>query len=69
MLDKDPDQKKTVRQNIEVLIHGIKTADTKFIACKAIISQNYASDFIGACYIFSDQVLWLHVSSQMEAQR
>ena len=47
MLDKYPDQKKTARQKLEVLLNGIKMADTKLIACTAIMSQNYTSDFTG----------------------
>ena len=56
-------------QKVEVLINVIKIEDTKLIECKAIISQNYASDFNGTCYPFSDQVVWLHGEAHMELQR
>ena len=39
------------------------------IACKAIISQNYASYFTGACSHFSDQVTRLHGGAHLETHR
>ena len=66
ILDKDPDQKRTARQNVEVFLNVIKTADTNLIACKAIISKNYASDFTGTCSHLSDQVSWLNGGVHLE---
>ena len=68
-LDKDPDQNKMARKNVEVFINGIKTEDTKLIACKAIISQNYASNFTGMCSHLLAQVALLHGGAQLESQR
>ena len=59
-LDKDREENKTTRQKLEVLLSDIKTAGTKLIACKAIISHTYESDFTGACSHFSAQVARLH---------
>ena len=67
-LDKDLDYVKMVRQEVEVLLNGIKTACNKLIACKAIVSQNYASDFTGACSHLSYQVVMLHDGTHLEEQ-
>ena len=68
-LDKDIDEKKTARQKVKVLLSRTKTADTKLIACKAIISHNYASDFPVACYHLSAQIARLHGVFRLEEQR
>ena len=65
-LDKDPEQNKMARQKVEVFLNGIKTAGAKLIACKAIISQNYESDFTGACYHFLAQFARFHGGTQLE---
>ena len=67
-LDKYPEQNKMASQKVEVLLSGIKKADTELIAYKAIISYNYAGDFTRACYHFLDQVERLHGGTQLEAQ-
>ena len=66
-LDKDLEQKKTARQKVEVLLNVIKTANAKLISFKAIISQNYTSDFTGACSYLLAQVAGLHGGAQLEA--
>ena len=65
----DPDQNKMARKKVEVLLNGIKTVDTKLIACKAIISQNYASDFTGACSHLPAQVARFHEGAHMDIKR
>ena len=57
------------RQKVEILLNVINMADTKLIACKSIISQNYTSDLTGECSHLLAQVVRLHVGAQMEAQR
>ena len=49
MQDKYPEEEKIARQKVEVLLGGIKTANTKLIACNSIISNNYANYFTGVC--------------------
>ena len=58
-----------MREKVELFFNGIKTVDTKLIACRSIGSHNYVSDFNGSCSRFSDQVAWLHDGAHMEAQR
>ena len=48
-LDKYPDKNKMSMQKVEVLLDGIKTAETELIAFKAIIGKNYACGFSSAC--------------------
>ena len=68
-LDEDTEQNKMAKQKVEVFLDGIKTANTKLIDCKAIISYNCASNFTGACSHFSDQAARFHVDAHLEAQR
>ena len=57
------------RKKVDVLINVIQMADTELIACKSIISQNYASSFTVACDYLSAKIVQLHVGSHMEVQR
>ena len=67
-LDKGPEQKKIIWQKVKVLINGIKMEDTKLIAYKSTISQNYASDFTETCSHLFIQVTRLHGGAQLKAK-
>ena len=68
-LDKDPDERVSAHQKIERLLKGIKTPDTKLLACKAVILQSYRADFPGACAYFSTEVARLHGGAQLEIRK
>ena len=55
-LNNDPEKQKMSRQKVKVFMNVIIIVDTELIACKATISQNYASDLTGACSRLQDQI-------------
>jgi len=68
-LDKDEDERLSERQKVEKLLKGISTPDAELTACKAVISQNYRTDFTGACAYFSQEVARLHGGAQLENRK
>ena len=55
-LEKDDDERYSERRKVEKLLKGINTGEGELQASKAVISQVYPTDFVGACAYFSQQV-------------
>lgn len=69
VLNKDPDERVSPRQQVEYLLKGIRTEDGELKGSKAVISNQYARDFDAACAFFSREVSRLHGPAQLEAAR
>ena len=59
-LEKDEGEMYSERRKVEKLLNGINTREGELQACKAVISQNYPTDFVGACSYFSQHVARIH---------
>ena len=68
-LDKDPDESRSGRQQIETLLEVIKTDSVELLAAKVHISSNFPRDFNGACAYFSSEVARVHGAAQLEYKR
>lgn len=69
VLARDPDQAYSSRQEVEKLVEGINTDNGRLQGALAVIENQYARDFSGACAYFSQQVASVYGTAQLEHRR
>jgi len=64
VLQKDPDQQLSQRQQVEYLQKALQPEDTQLKAAIPIISSQHANNFVAACAFFSSEVSRIHGEAQ-----
>lgn len=68
-LDKDPDERKSDRQKVEILVAAFRPESNELASAKVIAIQQYPRDFVGACNYLSAEVSRVSAQAIIDSQR
>ncbi len=66
ILNKDMDEALTGKQQVDVMMKGIKSTDTSIVAAKTDVYKDYRSDFAAATNFLSGLISNIHSAAQLD---